>query len=217
MKDSRIKKIVLTGGPCAGKTRIIGDLGNYLSEKGYYVITLAETATQLIKSNMLPCMDEKHVLVFQDIILKMQLMKEEMAVRYAKEILPDEDVVILCDRAIMDNRAYLGTEEAFQYLLNINNLAEEEIINSYDFVIDLISTATAKKDVYQLDVVRSESVDDAMLLDKKTTLAWINHPQMIIVKPTEKIEEKSAIVVDEVNSYLKGIECKNVQFVKRNY
>lgn len=217
MENSKIKKIVLTGGPCAGKTRIIGDLANYLSENGYYVITLAETATQLIKSNMLPCMDEKHVLIFQDIILKMQLMKEEMAGRYAKEILPDEDVVILCDRAIMDNRAYLETEEDFQYLLNVNNLDEEEIINSYDFVIDLISTATAKKEIYQLDGVRSESIDDAMLLDKKTTLAWINHPKMIVVKPTDKVEEKSVIVVDEVNSYLKGIECNNVQFVKRNY
>ena len=37
MKDSKIRKIVLTGGPCAGKSRIIGDLGNQLNEKGYYV------------------------------------------------------------------------------------------------------------------------------------------------------------------------------------
>ena len=217
MKDSKIKKIVLTGGPCAGKTRIIGDLGNYLGEKGYYVITLSETATQLIKSNMLPCMDKKHILIFQDIVLKMQLIKEEMAVRYAMEILPNEDVVILCDRAIMDNRAYLETDEDFEYLLNVNNLDKDETINSYDFIIDLISTATGKKDIYQLDGVRSESIDIAEALDKKTTLAWINHPQMIIVTPTEKIEEKSAIVAEEVDNYLKGIKCNNVQFVKRNY
>lgn len=206
MLNSRIKKIVLTGGPCAGKTRLLDDIENYLREKGYYVITLPETATQLIGSSMLPCMDREQILIFQDIVLKMQKLKEQEALRYAENILEEKKVIILCDRAIMDNRAYLESQEDFEFLLNKNGLDEQEVIHSYDLVIDLISTATCKSELYQLDGIRKENVKEAALLDKKTTLAWIAHPHLKVIKPTEEIEEKSSIVIDEVDKFLRGIE-----------
>lgn len=213
MLDSRIKKIVLTGGPCAGKSTILGDIEDYLVKKGYYVITLNETATQLIKGNMPPCMDKEIVLKFQDIVLKTQLQREEAALRYAEELVPNEKVIILCDRAVMDNRAYLETQEEFDYLLKKNGVDEQQVVHSYDLVIDLISTATLKKDSYQLDGIRDESVEDAALLDKKTTLAWISHPHLITVKPTEQIEEKTAIVISEIDKYLRGVEYNNRQSI----
>ena len=213
MLESRIKKIVLTGGPCAGKSTILGDIEDYLVKKGYYVITLNETATQLIKGNMPPCMDKERVLKFQDIVLKTQLQREEAALRYAEELVPNEKVIILCDRAVMDNRAYLETQEEFDYLLKKNGVDEQQVVHSYDLVIDLISTATLKKDSYQLDGIRDESVEDAALLDKKTTLAWITHPHLITVKPTEQIEEKTAIVISEIDKYLRGIEYNNRQSI----
>ena len=130
MIDSRIKKIVLTGGPCAGKSTILAGIQDYLVEKGYYVITLDETATQLIRSNMPPLMDRERVLIFQDIVLKTQLGKEISAIRYADELLKDEKVIILCDRAIMDNKAYLPTEEDFQFILEQNGLKYRLIVKS---------------------------------------------------------------------------------------
>lgn len=213
MLDSRIKKIVLTGGPCAGKTTVLGDIEDYLVKKGYYVITLSETATQLIKSNMPPCMDKERVLKFQDIVLKTQLEREAAALRYAEELLPNEKVIILCDRAVMDNRAYLETQEEFDYLLEKNGVDEQQVLHSYDLVIDLISTATLKKDSYELDGIRDESVEDAALLDKKTTLAWITHPYLVTIKPTEHISEKTVIVISEIDKYLRGVEYNNRQSV----
>lgn len=211
MLDKRVQKIVLTGGPCAGKTKILAEIEKHLVEKGYYVITLSEVATQLIKSNMPPKMDKEHILFFQDIVLKTQIMKEATTQSYAEDILTDEKIVILLDRAIMDNRAYLETQEDFEYLLNKNGIDEQSVIHSYDFVIDLISTATAKKELYELDGIRDEPVEKAAALDKKTTLAWIDHPHMITVKPTETIEEKVNIVNDAVDKFLSGIEFHNEQ------
>lgn len=211
MLDKRIQKIVLTGGPCAGKTKILAEMEKHLVEKGYYVITLSEVATQLIKSNMPPKMDKEHILFFQDIVLKTQIMKEATAQSYAEDILTDKKVIILLDRAIMDNRAYLETQEDFEYLLSKNGIDEQSTIYSYDFVIDLISTATAKKELYELDGIRDEPVERAAMLDKKTTLAWIDHPHMITVKPTEEIEEKVDIVNNAVDKFLSGVEFHNEQ------
>ena len=213
MIDSRIKKIVLTGGPCAGKSTILAGIQDYLVEKGYYVITLDETATQLIRSNMPPLMDRERVLIFQDIVLKTQLGKEISAIRYADELLKDEKVIILCDRAIMDNKAYLPTPGDFNFLLEQNGLNEQEVLHSYDFVIDLISTATAKGDSYELNCIRSESREEAAKLDKKTTLAWAGHPRLITVMPTDTIEEKSNIVKNEIDKFLAGVEYNNRQTI----
>lgn len=206
MGNSKIKKIVLTGGPCGGKTEILGDIEKHLTEKGYYVITIPETATQLIKSKMYPCMDEENVLMFQDIVLKFQLMKEQQAERYAREKLFNKEVIILCDRAIMDNRVYLNSQNDFEKILKENGLDELNVLHGYDMVIDLISTASYMKEKYKLDGVREEPVDVAADLDKKTTMAWSMHPNLCIFKPMETIEEKSNLVIEKINEFLNKVD-----------
>ena len=47
-----IAKIVLTGGPCAGKTTTISRIEEHLIDRGYHVLVLNECATETIKSMM---------------------------------------------------------------------------------------------------------------------------------------------------------------------
>ena len=68
-----VSKIVLTGGPCAGKTSALTKIEEELTEKGYKVFIVGESATELIKggikpfgNNSIDCLD------FQRIILKYQ-------------------------------------------------------------------------------------------------------------------------------------------------
>ena len=49
-----VAKIVLTGGPCAGKTTTISRIEEHLNEKGYHVLVLNECATELIKGGIRP-------------------------------------------------------------------------------------------------------------------------------------------------------------------
>ena len=53
-KDVKISKIVLTGGPCAGKTTALTWINNYFSQRGYTVLTVPETATELITNGVAP-------------------------------------------------------------------------------------------------------------------------------------------------------------------
>lgn len=209
-KDEKdITKIVLTGGPCAGKTTIFKKIADYLIDKGYYVITIPETATELIKSRILPSSNREHTLMFQNIVLQQQYIKERVAEEYAKAISKNSKVIILYDRGILDNRAYLESQEDFEFILNNNNIEELSMLNKYDLVIDLISTSVYKKDSYKLDGVRSESIEEAALLDRETSMAWIHHNNLKVVKPTENIDDKVNKVFNIVDNFLNNNECEN--------
>ncbi len=202
MINKKIFRIVLTGGPCAGKTTIINELGRYLIDNGYYVISITETATDLIKSKILPGHGRKQILLFQDLILKHQYAKENIAEKYARDFDNEKPIVILYDRAIMDNSAYLDTYDDFKTILKNNNLNELEVLTKYDLVIDLLSTATLMPDKYELNEVRSENVEQAKKLDKKTSTAWIHHPNLRIITPEINIKDKVDKVLIKVHEYL---------------
>lgn len=192
-----VYKIVLTGGPCAGKTKVIEALPKRLEEMGYYVIVVPETASEFIRSKMKPRRTRKDNLLFQELLLNTQLTKEKTAEKYAESIKSEQDVVILYDRAIIDNRAYLSQED-YDDLLRKYNINEIELMDKYDLVINLISTATAKKDSYELNDVRKESIEESSYRDKLTSLAWSIHRNLKVVKPTDTMDEKIDIVLNYI-------------------
>ena len=49
-----ITKIVITGGPCAGKTTGLSWIQNTFSQLGYVVLVVPETATELISGGVTP-------------------------------------------------------------------------------------------------------------------------------------------------------------------
>ena len=58
-----LTQIVITGGPCAGKTTCMSVLEQRLTEKGYKVIVAAESATELILSGISPAEIKKAVIL----------------------------------------------------------------------------------------------------------------------------------------------------------
>ena len=69
-----VKKIVLTGGPCAGKSTSLDLIREYLNGLGYLVLIVNESATELINGGIKPFGDNSiSMLEFQDIVLRYQL------------------------------------------------------------------------------------------------------------------------------------------------
>lgn len=53
LRDSQhIYRIALTGGPCAGKSTSLSMMQSWLSDRGYKVYTLPETATLMMKAGV---------------------------------------------------------------------------------------------------------------------------------------------------------------------
>ena len=50
----KINKIVITGGPCAGKTTAMNWVQNAFTNRGYMVLFVPETATELISGGVAP-------------------------------------------------------------------------------------------------------------------------------------------------------------------
>lgn len=48
----KISKIVITGGPCAGKTTAMNWIQNAFTNRGYMVLFVPETATELISGGV---------------------------------------------------------------------------------------------------------------------------------------------------------------------
>ena len=54
LTEKKITKIVITGGPCAGKTTAMSWIQNAFTKLGYTVLFIDETATQLISGGAAP-------------------------------------------------------------------------------------------------------------------------------------------------------------------
>ena len=203
-----VAKIVLTGGPCAGKTTTISRIEEHLNEKGYHVLVLNECATELIKGGIRPFGENAlSVYDFQNEVLNLQVYKEK---RYQDIIDKFDDSVkciLVSDRGVIDNKAYLG-QELFDKLLEQNNVKEEDMLNEYDLVIHMITVASDIKNNYSnsTNTARFEDADEAIDLDKRTSDAWSEHPNMKVVPVTEVLNEKIDIVLKHVDDLIEELD-----------
>lgn len=199
-----VGKIVLTGGPCAGKTSALTKIEEELTEKGYKVFIVSESATELIKGGIKPFGSMPIELVkFQSLILKYQYEKEKIYEEAAKSLSDDEKCIIIYDRGLLDNKAYIN-QQIFNELLKKQGLKELEIMDNYNMVIHLVTAADGAEEAYTLgnNVARTETIDEAKELDNRTVNAWAGHPNLRIIANEKDFASKLQNVVDEINNLI---------------
>ena len=197
----KITKIVLTGGPCAGKTTAQSWIMNYFTNKGYKVIFVPETATELISNGVTPW-ECKSNYDYQKYQVKLQKIKEEIFESAARGM-KNTKVLIVCDRGMLDNKAYMKDVE-FKRLLRELQTNEVKERDSYDAVFHLVTAAKGKESEYTLsnNGARIESIEEARALDDKTISAWTGHPHLRIIDNSTDFEEKLERLLKEISSFL---------------
>ncbi len=197
--------IVLTGGPCAGKTTTIAKVKEDLENLGYHVLLLNECATEVINGGIRPFGDNQvSVFDFQNEVLNLQLFKEKRYLDIIDKLPEDTNCIILSDRGIMDSKAYLGSE-LFTKLLDQNNLKEEYLGHQYDMIIHLVTVATNNQNKYNTSTNSArfeEDIDEVIDLDRRTNEVWQKHKNLKRVEATGTIEEKIEKVIDIIHDYL---------------
>lgn len=194
----KCKKIVLTGGPCAGKTTAMQRIVQEFTERGYNVLVIGESATELIDGGIKPFgSNALDMFEFQNYVLDLQIAKESLYERVLSNF--EQDTIILCDRGIMDNRAYI-TDEEFKQLLISRNLNEMEVMSSYDLVLHLVTAADGAIEFYTLsnNNARTETPEQALLADKKTLDSWLGHNKIEIIDNSDSFDNK-------INKVIKAI------------
>ena len=179
----KIMKIMITGGPCAGKTAA---LDRICAAVDCPVLVVPETATELILSGITPWGDPD----FQAIRVARQLRAEEQAYRAAEEI-SEQRILMIFDRGIADTRAYTTAGE-YAAILRENGLTEEAVMDRYDAVIHLTSAAKGAPESYSLqsNAARTETTQEAASLDNRILDAWAAHPNRVILPASESFDEK---------------------------
>lgn len=200
-RNVKISKIVLTGGPCAGKTTALNWINNYFSKRGYTVLNVLETATELISNGVAPwtCGTNYDYQTFQ---IKLQKVKEQIFDAAAKTMKNDK-ILIVCDRGVLDNKAYMKEVE-FSRILKSFDTNETKERDAYDAVFHLVSAAKGKEDVYTLanNKARTESIEEAQKLDDRIISAWTGHPHFRIIDNSTEFEEKLERLLKEISSFL---------------
>ena len=200
-KRAEITTIVITGGPCAGKTTAMSWIHNAFSDRGYRVLFISEIATELITSGVSPKTCGSNM-DYQKCQMLLQLEKEKIF-RQAAETMREEKILIVCDRGVMDNRAYMSELE-FQAVLNSLDLDEVLLRDGYDGVFHLVTAAKGAEDYYTLanNKARTESPERARELDDRLIAAWTGHPHLRVIGNDSDFESKMKKLIAEISALL---------------
>ena len=200
-KEVKITKIVLTGGPCAGKTTALSWINNYFTNRGYAVLFVPETATELITNGVAPWTCGTSI-DFQVVQMKLQKFKEQIY-EAAARTMNNEKVLIVCDRGMLDAKAYVKDIE-FKKLLKELGTTEVKERDEYDAVFHLATAAKGAINAYTLsnNEARTETPDQARIIDDKIISAWTGHPHFRIIDNSTGFEEKLERLLKEITTFM---------------
>jgi len=222
----QITKIVITGGPCAGKTTALSWIQNAFTDLGYHVIFVPECATELINAGISgkTC---KNVECFQNALMKLQIDRENIYEQAAKTIKNDK-VLMVCDRGIMDSKAFL-TDLEFNTILSNLSKNEIELRDNYDAVFHLVTAAKGASEFYTLEnnSARTETIEQSIIIDDKLIEAWNGHPHFRVIDNSTNFEDKIKNLLKEISSFLGEpepyeierkflIEYPNISWLEKN-
>lgn len=197
----KIIKIVITGGPCGGKSTAMSRMQSYFTELGYRVLFVPETATELIKGGVAPwtCCSNKD---YQTCQIQLQMAKERIFEQAAAHM-PDEKILIVCDRGAIDNKAYMSAQEYAEVLKTIGT-TEVELRDHYDAVFHLVTAAKGAEAFYTTanNPARTETPEQAACIDDKIISAWTGHPHLRVIDNSADFDTKMRKLLHEISSFL---------------
>lgn len=201
-QNKEITKIVITGGPCAGKSTALSWIQEEFTKKGYAVVFVPESATEVILAGISRSKLQSD-LDFQLLILKNQLEKENLFEQSALKFTDTNKILIVCDRGTIDSKAYMSSFE-FKQLIKIMGLSEIEMRDSYDAVFHLVTAAKGAEEFYTRvnNGARSENLDEARVADTRTLNAWTGHPHLRVIDNSTNFEDKMRRLITEISAFL---------------
>ncbi len=203
-----IKKIVLTGGPCAGKTTALVKVIEHFSSLGYKVFTIPEVPTMFTQSGMDYLTKNKDFFFEgEKATLEVQLALEDKFMRMAEAY--DGRCLIVCDRGAMDISAYMTSEDWLKLMGIVGTSTAKLRDQRYDAVLHLVSAADGAEQFYTTsnNSSRNEAADEkgleiARMLDKRVIEAWTGHSHLRVINNHENFDHKLNRVLKEISNVL---------------
>ena len=205
MKD--IKRIVLTGGPCAGKTTALVRIIEHFSNLGFKVFTVPEVPTMYSQGGW-SYLTPNHDLYYEGelAILETQLALEDSFMRLAEVC--TKPTFVVCDRGTLDISAYIDNA-MWNDITGKCGTSTNELRERYDAVLHLVSAADGAEQYYTVatNSARYEQANEEGLrlardLDKKVNKAWTGHPHLRVINNHDDFDTKLNRVIMEISNVL---------------
>lgn len=194
-QPQQITTVILTGGPCAGKTSLMEKFRNQVATIPNVKVFFVKEAATLLKQSGINFADAGGDETFQRLIINQQLIAEHNARITAEKFAAnhkDYKVIILCDRGIMDGEAYFENKYQFTELLADFELTKKTVFRRYDMVLFMHSAAVGAEQFYTTKdgTPRDESPEQAASIDANTYNAWCEHNNFKSVDNSFEFYEK---------------------------
>jgi CYTH domain-containing protein/predicted ATPase len=186
-----VHRIVLTGGPCGGKSTALALLRERISSLGFNVYLVPEAPTLLASGGVdLRGVPVERLIGHEANIAALMMALEDAFTDAARA--SGRPAVVFCDRGVMDVRAYMPPA-AWQALLDERGWTVPAVRDRrYDAVIHLVTAALGAEAFYttQNNAARTETPAEARELDARVARAWVGHPRLRVIDNSTNFEHK---------------------------
>lgn len=191
-------KIVITGGPSAGKTTIANTISREYTDQ----ITIVPEAASLLFHGGFPRIEETEaVRSLQRAIFFVQRELEETLVQHSKH------KFILCDRGSLDGLAYWPGQKS-GFLRSIESTLEWEL-ERYDWVIHLNTADDSHYD--KSNPVRTETHKEAIRVNEKIVKAWEEHPRQLLIPNSDLFLHKIELTIHVIKWIMLGHTFEEIE------
>ncbi|MCH5307959.1 MAG: AAA family ATPase [Prevotella sp.] len=204
---SNVKRIVLTGGPCAGKTTALVRIVEHFSNLGFKVFTVPEVPTMYSQGGWSYLTTNPRLYYEgEKAILETQLALEDAFMRLAETC--TKPTFVVCDRGTLDISAYIAPE-MWDDITGKCGTSSNQLKERYDAVLHLVSAADGAEQYYTVatnstryEQANEEGLQLARDLDKRVNRAWTGHPHLRVINNHDDFDTKLRRVLKEISNVL---------------
>jgi len=197
--ERRVYKLVLTGGPCGGKTTGQSRLCTFFENLGWKVFRVPETATVLLSGGIkFGDLSDEEAFKFQENLIRTMIQIENTYFELGKSC--KRNCLIICDRGFMDASAYISKEKWEKMMAGNGWNPIDNRDSRYNQIVHMVSAANGAEDFYSTEehACRSEGVELARELDYKAAAAWVGHPYFDVIDNSTDFETKMNRMIESV-------------------
>jgi predicted ATPase len=182
------RRIVLTGGPGAGKTAVLELVRQHFCR---HVLVLPEAAGIVFGGGFPRLKHGDGLRAVQNAIFYVQRELEAAAEA-------ENAAIVLCDRGTVDSAAYWpGPGDRFAAV----GTTLDEQLSRYHAVIHL-RTPGSQGGYNRENPLRTESAEEASVIDARLLDVWAHHPRRFVVEPEADFLAKARRVLDILREQL---------------